>query len=397
MCAGQNEAVPHLDLSRLRLPTGLRADLALSGLVLALSGVAEGQRLGADWDASASVVGSWLLAAAVCAVLPLRRGHPAAVGWCTVLGTGAYYLLSTVDGPLVVIPIAALYTLAAHGRIQASVAMAAVMAVGVGAGALAGTGDVTGTAVFMLTGWLVAVVALGAMRHDRLAYAEEQARLRAAQERLRIARELHDVVGHTMSVIHVQASSTLHRLPKNPGLATQALTDIKQNSKDGLQELRATLGVLRQVDEQAPTTPAPGLSRIDELISTAARAGLEIRLKHSGARTPLSPAVDLAAYRIVQESLTNAVRHSGARHVVVGLHHGQQALSLSVTDDGPGPARPGHGSGIAGMTERARALGGTLSAEPGRTGGFTVRARLPLPDHHEPIRGAADDQDPAGG
>ncbi|MFE7795721.1 sensor histidine kinase [Streptomyces sp. NPDC057460] len=389
--------MPHLDVSRFRLPMGPRADLALAGLVLALSGVAEGQRLGADWDASASVVGSWVLAAAVCAVLPLRRRHPAAVGWFTVLGTGAYYLLSTVDGPLVVIPIAALYTLAALGRIQASVAMAAVMVIGVGAGVLAGTGDVTGTAVFMLTGWLVAVVALGAMRHDRLAYAEEQARLRATQERLRIARELHDVVGHTMSMIHVQASSTLHRLPKNPHLAEEALTAIKQSSRDGLQELRATLGVLRQVDEEAPTTPAPGLSRIDELISTTARAGLEVRLKRSGARTPLPAAVDLAAYRIVQESLTNAVWHSGARHVVVDLHHGQQALALSVADDGPGPARPGHGSGIAGMTERACALGGTLSAEPGRTGGFTVRARLPLPDHHEPSGGAANDQDPAGG
>ncbi|WP_432183869.1 sensor histidine kinase [Streptomyces tendae] len=389
--------MPHLDVSRLRLPTGPRADLALAGVVLALVGVAEGQRLGAGWDASPSVIGSWLLAAAVCAVLPLRRRHPAAVGWCTVLGTGAYYLLSSVDGPLVVIPIAALYTLAARGRIQTSVAMAAVMVIGVGAGALAGTRDVTGTAVFMLTGWLVAVVALGAMRHDRLAFAEEQARGRATQERLRIARELHDVVGHTMSVIHVQASATLHRLPKNPGLAEEALTAIKQSSKDGLRELRATLGVLRQVDEEAPITPAPGLSRMDELISTAARAGLEVRIERTGAGAPLPAAVDLAAYRIVQESLTNAVRHSGARHVVVGLHHDRRALVLSVTDDGPGPARTGHGSGIAGMAERARALGGTLSAEPGRAGGFTVRARLPFPDHHEPIGGAAHDQDPAGG
>ncbi|MET8809713.1 sensor histidine kinase [Streptomyces sp. NPDC004546] len=349
--------MPHLDVSRLRLPTGPRADWALAGLVLALAGVAEGQRLGADWDASASVIGSWILAAAVCAVLPLRRRHPAAVGWCTVLGTGAYYLLSTVDGPLVVIPIAALYTLAAQGRIQASVAMAAVMVIGVGAGALVGTGDVTGTAVFMLTGWLVAVVALGAMRHDRLAYAEEQAKGRATQERLRIARELHDVVGHTMSMIHVQASSTLHRLEKNPHLAEEALTAIKQNSKDGLQELRATLGVLRQVDEEAPTTPAPGLSRIDELISSAALAGLEVRVERSGVRAPLPAAVDLATYRIVQESLTNAVRHSGARHVAVDLHHGQREMTLSVTDDGHGATGTAHGSGIAGMTERARALG----------------------------------------
>ncbi|GHF02747.1 two-component sensor histidine kinase [Streptomyces spiralis] len=390
--------MPHLDVTRLRLPTGPRADMALAGLVLVLTGVAEGQRLGSDRDANASVIGSWFLAVAVCAALLLRRRHPVAVGWFTVLGTGAYYLLSTVDGPLVVIPIAALYALAARGRIQVSVALAAVMVIGVGAGALVGTGDVTGTAVFMLTGWLVAVVALGAMRHDRLAYAEEHARLRTTQERLRIARELHDVIGHTMSVIHVQASSALHRLPKNPDLAQEALTAIKQSSKDGLQDLRATLGVLRQVDEEAPTTPSPGLSRIDEVISSATRADLDVRIVRSGVRAPPLPAaVDLAAFRIVQESLTNAVRHSGARHVVVDIHHGEREVTLCVTDDGHGAARTGHGSGIAGMTERARALGGTLNAGPGPAGGFAVRARLPFSDHHEPIGGAVDDQDLAGG
>ncbi|MEU6841814.1 sensor histidine kinase [Streptomyces sp. NPDC046716] len=389
--------MPHFCVSRLRLPTGARADLALAGLVLVLAGVAEGQRLGSDGDTNTSVIGSWFLAAAVCAALPLRRRHPVAVGWFTVAGTGVYYLLSTVDGPLVLIPIAALYALAARGRIRVSVAMAAVMVIGVGTGALVGTGDVTGTAVFMLAGWLVAVVTLGAMRHGRVAYAEEQARLRATRERLRIARELHDVIGHTMSMIHVQASSTLHRLPKNPDLAEEALTAIKQSSKDGLHELRATLGVLRQADEEAPTAPSPGVSRIDELISTATRSGLDVRVEHTGVRARLPAAVDLAVYRIVQESLTNVVRHSGARNVVVDLHHGEREVTLSVTDDGHGTAHTAHGSGIAGMAERARALGGTLSAEPGSTGGFTVRARLPFPDHHEPIGGAVDDQDSAGG
>ncbi|MDX3691761.1 sensor histidine kinase [Streptomyces europaeiscabiei] len=391
--------MPHLDVTRLRLPPGPRADMALAGVVLVLAGVAEGQRLGSNWDATTSVIGSWLLAAAVCAALPLRRRHPVAVGWFTVLGTGVYHLLSTVDGPLVVIPIAALYALAAQGRIQASVGMAAVMVSGVGAGALAGTGDVSGTAVFMLTGWLVAVVALGAMRHGRVAYAEEEARLRATQERLRIARELHDVIGHNMSMIHVQASSALHRLQKDPGQAQEALAAIKQGSKEGLQELRATLGVLRQVDEEAPTTPSPGLSGIDELASSAARAGLDVHVERSGVHSPLPAAMDLAAYRIVQESLTNAARHSGARHVVVRIHHGDRELTLDVQDDGQGAAHAGQadGSGIAGMTERARALRGTLSTGPGSTGGFVVRARLPFSDHHEPIGGAVDDQDPAGG
>ncbi|MFF7551493.1 sensor histidine kinase [Streptomyces olivaceus] len=386
-----------LDVTRFRLPTGRRADLALAGVVLVLCGVAEGQRLGTQWHATAFLIASWLLAVLVCAALPLRRRHPVAVGWFTVLGTGVYHLMSTVDGPLVIIPIAALYALAAQGRIQVSVALAAVMVIGVGAGALVGSGDVTGTAVFMLTGWLIAVLALGAMRHGRLAYAEEHGRLRATRERLRIARELHDVIGHTMSMIHVQASSTLHRLPNNPDLAQEALTAIKQSSKNGLQDLRATLGVLRQTDEAAPTTPSPGLSRIDELISSASRAGLDVRIEHHGSPTPLPAAVDLAVYRIVQESLTNTVRHSGARHVVIDLGHGEREVTLSITDDGYGKARLPHGSGIAGMTERAHALGGRLSAAAGPAGGFTVQARLPFPDHHEPIGGEADDPDSAGG
>lgn len=395
--SGQNDAVPRLDPTRLRLPTGPRADLALAGFVLVLTGVAEGQRLGADGEVAASVAGSWALAVAVCAAWPLHHRHPVAVGWWTALCTGAYYLLSTVDGPLVVVPVAALYALAAQGRIKVSAAMAAVMVIGVGAGALAGTGDVTGTAVFMLTGWLVAVVALGAMRHGRLAYAEEQARLRATEERLRIAREVHDVIGHTMSVIHVQASSALHRMGRNPALAEEALAAVKQSSKEGLRELRATLGVLRQADEEAPTSPSPGLSRLDELVSSATRAGLDVRVERGGVRAPLPTAVDLAAYRIVQESLTNAVRHSGARHVVVALRHGERELTLTVTDDGRGPVRAGHGNGITGMTERARALGGTLRAGAGAAGEFTVRARLPFPDQHATTGGAVHDQDPAGG
>ncbi|MDX3386268.1 sensor histidine kinase [Streptomyces niveiscabiei] len=370
--------MPSLDATRVRLPSGPRADVALAGVVLVLAGVAEGQRLGPDWSATPSVLVSWLLAAAVCAALPLRRRRPVAVGWFTVAGTGVYHATSTVDGPLVVVPVAALYALAAGGRIREPVAMAAVMVLGVGAGALAGTGDLTGTAAFMLAGWLVAVVALGAMRHGRVAYAEEEARLRATRERLRIAREVHDVIGHTMSMIHVQASSALHRLPKDPGLAEEALAAIKQGSKEGLRELRATLGVLRQVDEEAPTAPAPGLARIGDLVASASRAGMDVRVERTGSVAALPAAVDLAAYRIVQESLTNAVRHSGARHVVVRLDRGERELTVGVRDDGKGAVGHTAGSGTAGMTDRARALGGTLDAGPGEEGGFTVVARLPF-------------------
>ncbi|WP_326706754.1 sensor histidine kinase [Streptomyces cyaneofuscatus] len=318
---------------------------------------------------------------AVCGVFLLRLRHPVAVGWFTVVGTGAYYLLSTVDGPLVLVPIAALYGLASSGRLRSAVTLGAVMIIGVGAGALAGTGDVNGTAVFMLAGWLIAVVALGAVWRGRVTYAEEEAVLRATEERLRIARELHDVVGHSMSLIHIQASAALRRLEKDPARAAEALTIIKVGSREGLRELRGALGVLRQVDEEAPTAPAAGLELLDELVASATLTDMTVTVERTGANGPLPPTIDLAAYRIIQESLTNAAKHSHARHVVVRLHRGEDHLRLSIEDDGRG-ARPGTsragGSGIAGMTERARALGGTLTAAPRSEGGFAVRAALPL-------------------
>lgn len=374
---------------RFRLPRGARADGALALGTFVLVALAEGQPLGNGEGSLPSLIASWLLIVAVCGALLFRRRYPVAVGWFTALATGGYYLLSDTDGPLVVVPIVALYALAAQGRIRAAVAMAAAMVIGMGAGTLAGSSDVTGTAVFMLTGWLVAVVALGSVRHSRLAYAEEEARLRATEERLRIARELHDVIGHNISMINVQAGAALYRLKKDPAQAEEALGAIKASSRETLRELRATLGVLRRVDEQAPTAPAPGLARAEELVGSAKLTGLEVRIVRTGVERSLSAPVDLAAYRIVQESLTNAARHSGAERVTIRLAYGDRELDLTVEDDGQGsaarPAGSGGGSGISGMTERARALGGELTAGPRPEGGFAVRARLPYGTTGEPM------------
>lgn len=374
---------------RFRLPRGARADGALALGTFVLVALAEGQPLGNGEGSLPSLIASWLLIVAVCGALLFRRRYPVAVGWFTALATGGYYLLSDTDGPLVVVPIVALYALAAQGRIRAAVAMAAAMVIGMGAGTLAGSSDVTGTAVFMLTGWLVAVVALGSVRHSRLAYAEEEARLRATEERLRIARELHDVIGHNISMINVQAGAALYRLKKDPAQAEEALGAIKASSRETLRELRATLGVLRRVDEQAPTAPAPGLARAEELVGSAKLTGLEVRIVRTGVERSLSAPVDLAAYRIVQESLTNAARHSGAERVTIRLAYGDRELDLTVEDDGQGsaarPAGSGGDSGISGMTERARALGGELTAGPRPEGGFAVRARLPYGTTGEPM------------
>jgi signal transduction histidine kinase len=336
-----------------------------------------------------ALVASWLLIMTVCGALLFRRRHPVAVGWFTVPATGGYYLLSDIDGPLVVVPIVVLYAIAAQGRLRAAVAMAAAMVAGVSVGTLVGNSDVTGTAVFMLTGWLVAVVALGSVRHGRVAYAEEEARLRATEERLRIARELHDVIGHNISMINVQAGAALYRLKKDPAQAEEALGAIKASSRETLRELRATLGVLRLVDEEAPTAPAPGLARADELVASAKLAGLTVRIVRTGVERSLPAPVDLAAYRIVQESLTNAAKYSGAGRVTIRLAYGERELALAVEDDGQGaaarPAGAGGGSGITGMTERAGALGGELTAGPRPEGGFAVRARLPYGSTGEPM------------
>ncbi|MFD8914635.1 sensor histidine kinase [Streptomyces sp. NPDC059575] len=381
--------MPPLDRLRFRPPRGVQADAALGLGALALLGIAEGQRLSAGEGSMPSRIASWVLIVAVCGSLLFRRRYPVAVGWFTALATGGYYVLSPIDGPLVVVPIVALYAIAAQGRLRAAVAMAAAMVIGVSAGTLVGDSDVTGTAVFMLSGWLVAVVALGSVRHGRVAYAEEEARLRATEERLRIARELHDVIGHNISMINVQAGAALHRLKKDPTQAEEALGAIKAGSKEALRELRATLGVLRQVDEEAPTAPAPGLARAAELVASAKPAGIEVRISRTGTERPLPAPVDLAAYRIMQESLTNAAKHSDVRQVTVLLAYEDKELILAVEDDGRGAAvQPAHasgGSGIAGMAGRARALGGELVAGPRPEGGFAVRARLPYGNTGEPM------------
>jgi signal transduction histidine kinase len=208
---------------------------------------------------------------------------------------------------------------------------------------------------------------------------EERALRRAGEERLRIARDLHDVVSHNISVINVQAGTALHLMDRQPERAREALTTIHQVSKQALVELRTVLGVLRESDEEAPRSPSPGISRLDELAANAQSAGISVRLEKQDCE-PVPADVDVAAYRIVQEALTNTARHSGGTAVTVQVSRSDGTLVVQVDDDGPGAAarEPGAGSGIAGMTERAHALGGTLDAGPRPGGGFRVLARLPL-------------------
>jgi signal transduction histidine kinase len=216
--------------------------------------------------------------------------------------------------------------------------------------------------------------------HRLVAQQQEESQRRLGEERLRIAREVHDVVAHAMVAINVQAGVAAHRLDQDPEQARTALRAIKDASGEALADLRATLGVLRGDDAEAPVRPAAGLGDLDELAAGLRAAGVEVELD-VGDVDGLPGAVQAAGYRIVQEALTNALRHAGAAHVRVRIRREGEVVRVVVADDGSGgPAANGggSGSGVPGMRERAAALGGTLEAGPAAAGGWRVAAELPV-------------------
>ncbi|MCX5211945.1 histidine kinase [Kitasatospora sp. NBC_00240] len=226
---------------------------------------------------------------------------------------------------------------------------------------------------------------------------EEEARRRVTEERMRIARELHDVVAHHITLVNAQAGVAHHLMRTDPEHAYQALERIRDTSRAALDELRATVGLLRNSGEQsAPREPAPGLAGLDDLLEAFRHSGLPVRLERAGTPVELPPITDLTAYRIIQEALTNSHKHAGPASARVRLEFGADTLRLTVEDDGRSPvgrgtgplgaaagpgAGPGAGTGhgMIGMHERARAAGGTLAAGPRPGGGFRIHAELPLP------------------
>jgi signal transduction histidine kinase len=210
---------------------------------------------------------------------------------------------------------------------------------------------------------------------------DEVARRRAVEERLRIARELHDSLTHSISVIQVQAGVAVHLARKRGEDVPPALLAIQEAGADAGRELRATLGVLRSQDNCAgEDCDGSGLGQLDSLVARARSAGLPVTVTVTGARRSLPPNVDQAAYRIVQEALTNVARHAGHACAVVLLHYAQDALTVQVNDDGRGggTTSAGTGLGLIGMRERVSALGGRLHAGPREGGGFQVQAELPV-------------------
>ena len=333
--------------------------------------------------------GALVLLGAGALLLLLRRRFPVWVLAATYATTFGVLALGVGDGPVWASVIAAFATAIYMGRRPAAVFFLVACYVGYLWGPPLVGAQRAPSAVFALSLGIGLGALLGGSEWLRLrrqrsqavsSQLSEQERRQESEERVRIARDLHDIVAHNISVINVQANTALHLMDREPERARLALTTIHQVSKQALVELRSVLGVLRDSDLDAPRSPAPGLAGLDQVLANGRAAGLDVEFVEEGAHRMLPAEVETAAYRIIQESLTNAARHSGGRHVKVLLSYSDHEISVEVSDDGrrngDDPAIAS-GRGILGMTERARSLGGDLVAGAAPAGGFSVRARLP--------------------
>jgi signal transduction histidine kinase len=345
-------------------------------------------------------------------VLVVRRRWPVPVFITGALASLVYYTVGFSDGPGWIGLFVALYTLTAYGDGRRPPVIAGAGITVLATGWLIAAADIQPRAaigwVFFRIAASVMAAALGESvrsRHVITAEAlerarqaertrEEEARSRVDAERLRIAREVHDTVAHAVAIINVQAGVTAYLLDKQPERAREALVTIEQTSAQALHEMRAVLGVLRDPDNGR--VPHPGLGHVNALTAMAREAGLDIELEVTSATAPVPSAVDHTAYRILQESITNVIRHVGPTRVTVALDYGTDVLEVRVTDEGSrdasgddagGPQPPAGtvngrsaqpGRGIVGMRERCGLLGGELTAGPRPCGGFEVTARLPL-------------------
>ncbi|WP_328526527.1 sensor histidine kinase [Kribbella sp. NBC_00359] len=252
-------------------------------------------------------------------------------------------------------------------------------------------GDVIFTPVLFAIGWLVGYALRE--RTEQTKAAEERAsraerereaaaRVAVAEERGRIARELHDVVAHAVSVMVLQVGAVRHRMPETDTEDRETLTNVEQAGRTALAEMRRLLNAMRHDDDELELLPHPGLGNLDALVDDVRAAGLPVRLEISGEPVALPPGLDLSAYRILQEGLTNALKHARASQAEVEVQYTATELRLEVRDDGPGgpSTDAGVGHGLVGIRERVRIFGGGMSAGTSRTGGFVLRAQLPL-DH----------------
>jgi signal transduction histidine kinase len=334
---------------------------------------------------------------ALLLTLPLaaRRTYPLAVA-VTISAAFVLHKLAGIDTynywPSIIAGLLAAYTAAAYLRPRLAVVALACLYTSVAVSSLRGpTGLVWG--VIVLGGAALAgfglrdrrrhVSQLAELAHQLELARDENARTAVAGERARIARELHDVVAHSVSVMVVQAGAAEEVLAAAPDRAREPLRSVQDTGRQALVELRRLLGVLRTDGSEAALAPQPGLDQVPALAAQVREAGVAVDLQVDGERDGVPAGVDLAAYRIVQEALTNVLKHAGASHAAVRVGYRPDLIELEIFDDGcaapaTGQATNGTGHGLIGMHERASLYGGVVEARPRPEGGFAVRARLPV-------------------
>jgi signal transduction histidine kinase len=379
-----DELVRSASLRLERLPVD--ATIAATVLVFQLGCTASFAHV-QDGREALDVLGLGLLAAGPLSLYWLRRAPLPVLGF-TLATTLVYWALDYPRGPAFLALIVAFVAVVVRGHRGVAWGSAAVTWAGflwlpawVGDAPTPSVGKAIG-----LAAWIFVLAAASELLafHKARKHEEERARrqeeiARAGQERLRIARELHDVLAHNVSLINVQAGTALHLLDKQPERARPALEAIKDASSDTLREVRSVLGILRGPGEEAPRSPTAGTASVEELISRTTAAGISVASEVRGEPRPLPASVDLAVYRILQEALTNVARHAQPAVATVRLTFAEDDVTLEVEDDGAGNgAVVEPGNGIAGMRERVAALGGDFSAGPRGGSGFRVAARLPL-------------------
>jgi len=365
-------------------------DAALAAVVLLLgqaeawAGVLSSERTGPRWALAAAY--------AVCAVAVLfRRRHPLAVALVAAAALAACFAAfgSSEGLGVFLVPVIAAYALGAGDSLrQGLIGLAALLAMGVvwdaydpgDAGRLT---EHVGEAIW-LTPWVLAFLFGLYWRSRRLNLEQaereqaERAERAVAEERTRIARELHDAIGHSVAVMTVQTSAVRRLLHGDQDKERAALETVEATGREAMAEMRKIVGVLRSGDEAPDLAPPPTLAQLDRLAEAFRHAGLAVDVEVTGDTAALAPGLSATVYRVVQESLTNSLKHAAARRVRVLIEYREDRLEVTVTDDGRGGAAdPARGAGLTGMRERVKVYGGTLLAGPAASGGFSVHAVLP--------------------
>lgn len=358
---------------------------AALAVVLAVSGGEDGARV-------VDPLAAGLLALAALPLLVCGRWPEAAlVGHLLLLAP--YFALNYPGGAPLPLTMVGVYAVALRGRRVWTVGLLAViLGVSTAWRLLVEREDPQMVAIIVVLLALVAVWGDSVHTRRRLAgeiathvataaaEKEAEARRRVAEERLRLAHELHDVMAHTITTMTVQAGAAGDQLGRDPERAREAFASMRTAARDAMAELRSMVAVLRGPGQDAERAPLPGLAQLEELIRTAAEAGVKVEVVSDVALDlPLPAVVDLTCYRVIQEALTNVVRHAAASRATVNIHRGGGSLTVEVTDDGRGPQGDGRGGlGLLGLRERAAVVGGRLQAGPGPDGGFRVTAVLPV-------------------